>query len=165
MEAFIFVLIVSAFDAEIKGTIMARKEWDELADFWKQRSNLYPTVIFLCLGVLGLMYAFARWDEWYKITLFMLQVLIMGSLGLESLIYWWLLKPLGIKQKAFWKEGTPPATWFDYPDKAPWLNSLFPLVWLQKIFGEKAITRDIVFIGSILSIVFNLFIDMLKSGL
>jgi len=163
MQAIIFVVLLGIVDALIKGTIMARKEWNEIDNFWKQSSNLYPNILFICTGIVGLMYAFARWDEWYNILVFMLQVLIMGSLGLESLVYWWSLKPLGIKQKSFWKEGTPAATWFDYPDVAPWLNGLFPLNWVKRLLKEGQITREVVFCGCFAGVFLSVTIELLKN--
>jgi len=163
MRAIIFVIILGLFDAMIKGTIMSRKKWEEVPSFFKN-DNLYPWILFFVMGIAGVMYSFAFTDLWEIRLTFYIQSLVLGMLGFESLAYWWSLKPLNIKQKAHWKPGPPPVTYFDYPDYAPWLDGLYlPLLISRLSDGENTAntTRHGVYWGSIFGILIAYVFDLI----
>ena len=135
---FVAIIAIAAIDALNKGRMMATVGWDDLPAFWRDRgvlawrSVLALLVIAMCVGL---------WlvGGWRPVA----ALLVMAGCGVESCLYWWLLRPFGINQPVWWRvtlftqPGGPDgpeehfeemdyATWFDYPPEAPWLRVLPP---------------------------------------
>lgn len=130
---FLVILLVALVDSNVKGRAMARYGWDALPDWLRDRGVLcWRSVLaglVLCSVVLPM--------SWSDLGLSWRQsvgVLLLGSSGVESVLYWWLLRPLGIKQHCWWKDYGlgQPASWFDYPPSAPWLRVLPGFWWCPK---------------------------------
>ena len=128
------VVAISVLDALIKGNVMARYSWAEMPKFWRN-SNLYPLILF---GASFSITALIGLSVFHGIesALYIIWVIVCCASGIESLLYWWFLRPLNIKQAAHWKPGAPIAGWFDYPEKAPWLD---PLI-IPRIFSKPSAT-------------------------
>lgn len=124
------VMAISALDALIKGNVMVRYTWVKIPKFWRN-SNLYPIVFFGASFVITALIGLSVFQG-IKSVLYCIWVVILCASGIESLLYWWLLRPLNIKQTAHWKPGTPVVGWFEYPDTAPWLDPLIIPRFLSK---------------------------------
>ena len=164
MYSIIFIVVIGIFDALIKGNVQARYTWDTLPTFWKSGKGFYEPLFFMCYIILAFLFAFAKWEMWIDRILFLTELLLLGLVGVESLLYWWFLKPLGIKQKAYWKAGNPIVTWFDYPPSPHWLNVLFLPLFFSKVVNEKvkSTTRNGVYFGSICAIILILIIELVR---
>lgn len=161
MNAILFVIAIGFLDAFIKGKLRARKSWDETPDFWKSGRGPYEPILFAIALTLAGLAMFAFYDFWLNRILFAVRLLLLGFCGLESLLSWWWLKPLGIKQKAHWKQGSPPAGWFDYPDHAPWMNPYaIPLLFSKLLEpNTKCTSRGGILLGSSIAAVISIALD------
>jgi len=96
---FVAIIAIAAIDALNKGRMMATVGWDDLPAFWRDkgwfawRSVLALLVIVMCVGL----WLVGGWRP-------AAALLVMAGCGVESVLYWWWLKPFGIKQPMFWKK-------------------------------------------------------------
>lgn len=136
---------ISGLDALIKGNVMARYSWDEMPKFWRN-SNLYPLVLFGASFIITALIGLSVFQG-IESAIYCIWVITYCASGIESLLYWWWLKPLKIKQPAHWKPGKPAVGWFEYPDKAPWLD---PLI-IPRFFSKPSAvtTRRGVYLSSL----------------
>ena len=128
------VTAISGLDALIKGSAMVRYSWVEMPKFWRN-NNFYPIVFFGASFVITVLIGLSVFQG-INSVLYCIWVVILCASGIESLLYWWLLRPLNIKQTAHWKPGKPAIGWFEYPEKAPWLD---PLI-IPRIFSKPSAT-------------------------
>lgn len=149
MEAILFIIIVGFFDAWIKGNLMARKQWNQISKFWRSGVGMYEPILLIVFLILAVLISLAKWDRWILRIRFYIELLALGFVGFESLMAWWWLKPLNVKQRAFWKEGSPPATWFDYPLNPVWMDVYKLPLWISKLFNKdiQHTTRKGIFCG------------------
>jgi len=139
---------------------MARLDWEDVPNFWKSGKGLFEPILFICSIILGLLFAFATYEFWLDRIIFLFGSLLLGLVGGESLFYWWLLKPLNIKQKAHWKEGNPVVGFFEYPPNPIWLDKLIIPLWISKLADKtEHTTRCGVYLGSSIAVIINLILE------
>ena len=93
------ILLIACIDANVKGRLMAKYAWADLHWFWKDAGVVAWRSVLAFLLVdqaVGLWYLFG-WQQ-------AVALIILGASGVESVLYWRVLKPFGIKQPAHWKE-------------------------------------------------------------
>ena len=185
---FAVILLIAILDASVKGRAMARYGWDNLPDWLRDRGVLaWRSVLVILLAgfLVGPSFLFGRYPSpnFWRSFLFqwdwsatagdriLLAGVILGSCGVESVVYWWLLKPLGIRQEAWWMTAVDPgyyqslatriepggsehvyvvAWWFSYPPAAPWLRVL-PGFWYLRFtkIGERPTRREVYTVAGV----------------
>jgi len=154
-------LVTGVIDANVKGRVVAIKyknEWRDVPDFWKDTTPLsYSKVVVLPLFLL-LSFGIG------KLTgrqLLMIQSLVLGIFGCQSIFYWWSMGLFRIPYiqlfEGEWRVVRP----FEFPDKAPWLSLLLPLQ-LLAVFVDKnnEITRRVVYTGVLVALIINFGMEM-----
>ena len=164
---FLVILLVALIDSNVKGRAMARYGWDALPDWLRDRGVFaWRTVLAVLLGLLCLLPSLPSiWSasgfsmNWRPC----IALLILGSCGVESVLYWYLLRPLGIRQRAHWivrpdwmdyQYPNPPVSWFQYPPAAPWLWPLpgfWYLIppWFRKEDRECPTRREVYTVAAV----------------
>lgn len=136
---FLAVAFTGLLDANVKGRLMARHGWTNLPNFFRDTGRwvsyrnviLVPLFVGLCAG--------GVWLFSWRVGL---ATFVLGASGAESVVYWWTLGALGIKQRHHFEDGFRAPGRFEYPPLAPWLKALPPYWW-------GTITRRRVYLTSL----------------
>jgi len=147
----LYLILVGTIDANLKGRAMAHYHWDDIPNFWKHNKGAYEYILtaLSAIGAFFLMLTF--FNNIIHQFIFIFSVFFLFLSGFPSIIYWWMLKPLNIKQCAHWDNINPDrfVYWFEYPDKAPWLDDLIiPLIFSNLCSDSHTTSRNGVYLGS-----------------
>lgn len=108
--------------------------WRELPGFYKQE---YPVIFALVRVIAPVGLKFMLSLSW----MYVVYDLILAGAGNESLWYWWSQPIWNISQKQTFGGKFRKVGWFEYPDRAPWMNQMFWLRYFDRSMPEN-VTRQ-----------------------